>query len=151
MTNLLLIPTFLYIIISSHSNFKNFSPIKKFQKVWKSHSTKFNTIMKILSTLISNKTRMFAWRNTSTSFQTNWIKIWTKFIRIEYWVRKSFSIKIKLLQIWISRRVFNKLLRIYFICVVNSFGENQDIQDQLDHNQGKFGENNEEETEREIV
>jgi hypothetical protein len=42
-------------------------------------------------------------------------------------------------------------LRIYFICVVNSFGENQDIQDQLDHNQGKFGENNEEETEREIV
>jgi hypothetical protein len=84
----------LYIFLA-HSNFKNFSPIKKFQKVWKSHSTQFNTVMKILSTL--NKTRMFAWRNTSTSFQTNWIKIWIKFIRIEYWVRKISSIKIKLL------------------------------------------------------
>jgi hypothetical protein len=37
--------------------------------------------------------------------------------------------------------------------VVNYFGENQDIQDQLGHNQGKFGENNEnqKETKKEIV
>ncbi len=118
MTNLFLISTFLYIIFSHIPASKNFPPFTKFQKVWKSHSTEFNTIMKILSTLISLQDRDVRMKKhfniLSNKLNKNLNKIYQNWILS---AKKFFNKNQIIVNLNFSegcRQIFRNLL--YFIC-----------------------------------